>query len=82
MPLPKCIDCKSYKLERIPDQQTRQILHLHVCQHAECAHPVTGTGVPAEQARQMERMCGWDAKYFEKREDEAPATSNVIKLET
>ena len=80
MPRPKCIDCESYKLERIIDEKSHMIHHVHVCTNPEFAHVVTGTPVPAEHARQFEVFCGLEGKGFKQRADE-PINKSLIAIE-
>ncbi len=83
MPLPKCIECKHYKLERIVNHQAKQYIHVHTCQNPEYGNVIDGSPIQAEQCRAIDALCGWQARGFEQKpaEPEPEKKSNVIQLE-
>lgn len=71
-----CKDCKFMEKQVVAQQGHAQT--VPVCVHDECRHPVYGDPVPCQVARQELVFCGFQAKYWVKKEEQP--TVQLVKL--
>ena len=78
-----CKNCEYHK--QAPAQVgPNQMAMVDLCEHSECANPVTGEPLACGQARSNADMCGLFGKRYKEKEDK-PTTpqsirDNVIQL--
>jgi hypothetical protein len=72
-----CKDCHWMKKEAMVLEGHGKV--VTVCTHEECRHPVTGEPIPAQAARQETIFCSFQAKYWTKKEENAPK-GNLVQI--
>lgn len=77
-----CKDCKH--CGKVAQQQGNEYQLAFICKHSECCDIVTGDPLLAGQARSVTEFCGFEARYFEAKENDKspiPDRPNIITLE-
>ena len=72
-----CKDCDFVKTQPVQDNRG-QFVTLYFCEHQECADPVSGEIMPCGVVRKDASFCGFNAKYYKKKEE--PVAAPVIQL--
>lgn len=73
-----CRDCEFHKRGVV--QMGPQQGLMDVCTNSECRDPVEGNPLPCQVARQQLVFCGFEAKYFKKKEEAPKQDASVIQL--
>lgn len=72
-----CRDC--HFVETQTDQTNHgQFITMFRCMHPECSDPVNAEPLPCGPARRDASFCGFNAKYYHKKEE--PVKASVIQL--
>jgi hypothetical protein len=71
-----CKECEFFQAKATTDNQGN-FGHVMLCMHSECRDVLDGTQIPCLPARQVPQYCGFEARYYKKKEDKI---SNIVSL--
>lgn len=71
-----CKECEFYQSKAATDPHGN-FGHILLCMHPECRDVLDGSPIPCLPARQVSQYCGFEARYYKKKEEKE---SNVVGL--